>query len=160
MADALGVIERPGGTVTAAFVAALRDRTALLVVDNCEHVIEAAAAVVTTIVAAYPDVQALATWERLGIDSEHVLAVPPLAPRPGGGAVRPRVATAAPTSDVTAGPAVVDRICRRLNGVPPRRRWCGAHRPDRDRRRARHGRHRGTRRRDRRCGHAIRAERK
>ncbi len=119
VADTLGVIERPGRTVTGAVVAALRDRAALLVIDNCEHVIEVAAAVVAAVVEGCPDVQVLATSrERLGVGREHVVAVPPLAPRPGAELFAARAAAVAPTSDVAAGSAVVEQICRRLDGVP------------------------------------------
>lgn len=117
-ADTLGVIERPGRTVTAAVVATLRDRTALLVIDNCEHVIEAAAALVAAVVYSCPHVQVLATSrERLGVDREHVVAVPPLAPGPAAELFAERAMRAAPTSDVAADATAVD-LCRRLDGVP------------------------------------------
>src|SRR5260370_17853790 len=64
----------------------LRDKELLLVVDNCEHLLEAAAQVVTAIMRAAPGVRVIATTrEPPSVPGEHVVPVPPLelpAPHP------------------------------------------------------------------------------
>jgi predicted ATPase/DNA-binding winged helix-turn-helix (wHTH) protein len=58
---------------------AIASRRLLLVVDNCEHVIDAAAGLVETIVRLCPRISVLATSrEALRIEGEHVYRVPPL----------------------------------------------------------------------------------
>ena len=54
VARALGVSERDMPTPTAGLVRALADRELLVVLDNCEHVLEAAAGLVATLVAQCP----------------------------------------------------------------------------------------------------------
>ena len=57
----------------------LRDKELLLVVDNCEHLLEAAAQVVTDLLRAAPGVRVIATSrEPLSVPGEHVVPVPPL----------------------------------------------------------------------------------
>src|SRR3984885_11358605 len=57
----------------------LRDKERLLVLDNCEHVIEAAAQLVSEVIRAAPGVRVIATSrEPLSVTGEHVLPVPPL----------------------------------------------------------------------------------
>jgi predicted ATPase/DNA-binding SARP family transcriptional activator/tetratricopeptide (TPR) repeat protein len=109
----------------------LRQRRLLLVLDNCEHVVEAVAALVPRMLRA-PDVRVLATSrEPLGVSSEHLRELPPLdVPEPGAstadvlrsGAVRlfaARAAAASPGFAVTADNAeTVATICRRIDGIP------------------------------------------
>jgi predicted ATPase/DNA-binding SARP family transcriptional activator len=119
VADTLRVIEQPGRTVTEALVTALRDRTALLVIDNCEHVIETAAPLVAAVVEQCPRVRVLATSRaRLGVAREDVVAVPPLAPDAGVELFTARAAAVAPTSVEEWDRAVTAQICARLDGVP------------------------------------------
>ncbi|HEX4815522.1 MAG TPA: LuxR C-terminal-related transcriptional regulator [Nonomuraea sp.] len=67
----------------------LRERQALLILDNCEHLIGECAALVDALLRAAPGVRVLATSRQvLGIDSEHAFPVPPL-PLPGTGPSRP-----------------------------------------------------------------------
>ena len=57
----------------------LRDKELLLVVDNCEHLLEAAARLVTGLLRAAPGVRVVATSrEPLSAAGEHVVPVPPL----------------------------------------------------------------------------------
>jgi len=57
----------------------LRDKELLLVVDNCEHLLDAAAQVISEIITAAPGVRVIATSrEPLSVAGEHVLPVPPL----------------------------------------------------------------------------------
>ena len=57
----------------------LQDKELLLVVDNCEHLLEAAAQLVTEVIRAAPGVRVIATSrEPLSVSGEHVVPVPPL----------------------------------------------------------------------------------
>ena len=104
----------------------------LLVVDNCEHLIEAAATVVGRLLAACPRLVVLATSrERLNLEGEVIWRLSPLAvPQPGDGfaassaseAVRlfvDRARSISPGFDLTADNLnAVVAICRRLDGMP------------------------------------------
>lgn len=104
----------------------LRAQRALLVVDNCEHVIDAAAPAVDEILAACPTVRILATSrEALGIDGERVYGVRPLSTEATDGRVSPAVrlflerATAADAPAFGAADIAAAReICVRLDGLP------------------------------------------
>lgn len=78
-ATALGAQPEPGQSPTAALVETLRPRRTLLLLDNCEHVIEACAQLATALLAACPGLQILATSrEPLRVHGEQVWRVPPL----------------------------------------------------------------------------------
>jgi predicted ATPase/DNA-binding CsgD family transcriptional regulator len=112
----------------------LRDKELLLVVDNCEHLLGAAAQVVTDMMRTAPGVRVIATSrEPLSVSGEHVVPVPPLE-LPPPQATEPlarlrqneavmlfteRAAAASGTFELTASnqAAVVD-LCRRLDGLP------------------------------------------
>ena len=82
---ALGIRSAERGTATERLVAHLRDRQLLLVLDNCEHVQEAATALAAELLASCPGVRVLATSRHaLALPGELVLTVPPL-PMPGPG---------------------------------------------------------------------------
>ncbi|MFI6982826.1 BTAD domain-containing putative transcriptional regulator [Embleya sp. NPDC050154] len=120
--------------ITARLTAALRPRRLLLVLDNCEHVVDAAAALVDRLLRAAPELRILTTSrEALGLAGEHLWPVPPLTlpdptadPRPEtlerAGSVRlfvARAAAAAPGFRLDAGNAhAVAAVCRRLDGIP------------------------------------------
>ncbi|MGW1011522.1 BTAD domain-containing putative transcriptional regulator [Streptomyces termitum] len=105
--------------------AALRDRRGLLVLDNCEHVVDAAAGLAVALLAAAPGLRVLTTSrEPLGVSGEAVVLVGPLA---AGDAVRlftERAAAAAPgfpADPAAAAPedrTAVEEVCRRLDGIP------------------------------------------
>ena len=64
---------------TEALVESLQDRDTMLVLDNCEHVVEAAADLVSTLLQACPGVRVLATSRQpLGVPGEQIMAVPSL----------------------------------------------------------------------------------
>jgi DNA-binding winged helix-turn-helix (wHTH) protein len=82
LADALGLQIRSGDPFPG-LVASLRDKKMLLVLDNCEHVIEAAATLAVAILTAARGVQIVATSrEPLRIEGEHVHRLSPLASPP------------------------------------------------------------------------------
>jgi predicted ATPase/DNA-binding CsgD family transcriptional regulator len=112
----------------------LRDKELLLVVDNCEHVLGAAAQAVADVMRAAPGVRVIATSrEPLSAPGEHVIPVTPLelpSPRPGEPLAQlrqneaillftERSAAASGAFELTAAnqAAVVD-LCRRLDGLP------------------------------------------
>ena len=118
--EALGVTERPGGTLTQSIVEALESRHTLLVLDNCEHVIDGAAEITQAIIRGCHHVRVLATSrERLGLANERIVVVPPLDPT--GSAVEmfdERAAAASPSFDPAAHRTAVEEVCRRLDGIP------------------------------------------
>ncbi|WP_063765390.1 BTAD domain-containing putative transcriptional regulator [Nonomuraea candida] len=100
--------------------AAVGGRRALLVLDNCEHVVEPVAKLTELLLRAGPGPRVIATSrEPLGIAGEVVRQVPPLDP---GAAVRlfaARAAEAAPGFALTPGDAeAAELICHRLDGIP------------------------------------------
>ena len=111
-------------------VSALRDQATLLVLDNCEHVIAAAARLVAQLLPACPGLRVLATSrEPLGITGEQLAPIPRLAvPPPGAETVEAypavrlfldRARASDPAfrlTDETA--ADVVRICAALDGLP------------------------------------------
>jgi len=79
VATALGVAEEANRPLLAVLAEALDTRQLLLVLDNCEHLIEACALVADTLLRACPALRILATSRQpLGIDGETVFQVPPL----------------------------------------------------------------------------------
>jgi predicted ATPase/class 3 adenylate cyclase len=110
----------------------LATRQTLLLLDNCEHLLEAVAPLVHTLVTRCPRVTVLATSrERLGISGELVWSVPPLSLPPAGAAVDElhhcdavtffceRARAIRPTFELdSTNAATVARICRRLDGIP------------------------------------------
>ncbi|WP_053206389.1 BTAD domain-containing putative transcriptional regulator [Jiangella muralis] len=126
--DAAEPGERPA-TPADRLAEALRDRRLLLVLDNCEHLVEHAAALADRLLRAAPGVTVLATSrEPLGLSGEVLWEVPPLDLPDAddqlaeSGAVRLFVerATASArgfTLDASTGPAVA-QLCRRLDGIP------------------------------------------
>ena len=142
VADVLGVrdeasgpgpVPAVGGTPLIERVrAALSGKDVLLVLDNCEHVVGAAAALSETLLRAAPGLRILATsQEPLGISGERLQEVQPLeSPAPSAepsashrsGAVRLFVARASAATPGFAldddNAAAVAAICRRLDGIP------------------------------------------
>jgi len=122
VAGALGVKETAGRELTDAIVSALRPRQALLVLDNCEHVLDGVTALTQAVADGCPTVRVLATSrERLGLRDGHERVVPvgPLDPDgPGARLFEERAAALSPGFDLGDDEAVVTAVCRRLEGVP------------------------------------------
>ncbi len=79
VAGVLGLTLTAAGTSAATIASAIGDRPGLLVLDNCEHVIDAAACLAETLLRLCQGVTILATsQEMLGIDGEVNYRVPPL----------------------------------------------------------------------------------
>jgi predicted ATPase/DNA-binding CsgD family transcriptional regulator len=78
-ASVLGVRETPGTTLLDALVGNLEPKNVLLVLDNCEHLIEECASLAEALLRRCPDLRILATSrEALGVAGEILFAVPPL----------------------------------------------------------------------------------
>jgi predicted ATPase/DNA-binding SARP family transcriptional activator len=120
VADTLAVSESPGRTLTGSIVTALRSRRALLMLDNCEHLIDAAAALAKALAEGCSEVHVLATSrERLAISGERLIEVAPLdAAGPGVALFAERAAAASATFDAHASRHEIEEICRRLDGIP------------------------------------------
>ena len=131
VAAALGVREQPGVPAAEALARVLARQQLLLVLDNCEHVIGAAAELCAGLLAACDDVRVLATSrEPLAVAGEARYRLGPLA-LPGSGdlagaggseavalfADRARQADAQFALDAETGPAVA-RLVTRLDGMP------------------------------------------
>ena len=133
VATAAHVRERPGQEALSALTSGLGPRRALLILDNCEHLLDACRQVAGALLEACPAVALVATSrEPLGLPPETVFPVPALGIQPR--ATDPTEALQA--YDATrlflaraqrAAPGLVDspsdadlvvRICRRLDGLP------------------------------------------
>jgi predicted ATPase len=80
VASALEMNTAPGQTVLQALTAFLQHREALIVLDNCEHLIQACSGLVDGLLRACPALHILATSrQRLAVEGEQVWPVPPLA---------------------------------------------------------------------------------
>jgi len=130
-ASALGVGEACGQSVADILTAHLGDRRALLVLDNCEHVLAGCAELTMTLLRSCRGLTVLATsQEPLGIPGERVWQAPPLAlPAPGdrsaleeSEAIRlfcERARSQSKSFSLTDDTAAdVAEICRRLDGNP------------------------------------------
>lgn len=131
VAHALGLL--PAADAPESSLAAyLAGRRLVIVLDNCEHLIDACARLVERLLRRCPDVQILATSrEALNVGGEAVFPVPTLSlPEPAAGpeamlaseAVRlfvERATAQRPDFRLTAdNAAAVAQICRRLDGIP------------------------------------------
>ncbi|MDP9023361.1 MAG: winged helix-turn-helix domain-containing protein [Actinomycetota bacterium] len=129
---ALGIQPTGDRSATETLVAALGERRLLLLLDNCEHVLDVLSPLVDTILGRCPNVAILATSrERLHLPVEHVWPVAPLAvpergsdheeisETPAGALFRERAEAVEPAFSLTRdnAPAVAE-ICRRLDGMP------------------------------------------
>ncbi|HLK56574.1 MAG TPA: BTAD domain-containing putative transcriptional regulator [Chthonomonadaceae bacterium] len=134
IATALGTPPIPGRSLTEALVSVLRTQQLLLILDNCEHLMEACAHLAGALLRGCPEVHILATSrEKLGLTGETVRSIPPL--------TVPGSTTSADLSELQDFPAIclfcnravaaranfrltphnvhaVIQICRRLDGIP------------------------------------------
>jgi len=132
IATAVGVREKPGEPLLSTLQSALHARQVLLLLDNCEHLLDACAQHVDALLRACPDLQVLATSrEALGISGEQSWLAPSL-PLPEETAT-PAVALQAAAVQLfveraqavlpsfalsSQNVAAVVQVCRRLDGIP------------------------------------------
>jgi len=126
VATTVGLLPSAGTTVTATIAEALAGRRSLLVLDNCEHVLDAAAELVEAILARPGPMKILATSrEGLQVADERLWPVPSLGGRSGGGdeastlfVERARALSPDFDPDAPGAAEAVHEICRRLDGIP------------------------------------------
>ena len=135
LASSVGVRESPNRSVRDSLIEFLRDRRLLLVVDTCEHLVDACAELTEALLRGAPGLRIVATSrEALGVPGEVVYRVPSLAvPATTAEPVSPHSLAAADATQLfidrasAADPAfsvsrdnapAVANICRRLDGIP------------------------------------------
>ena len=129
VAAALGVRDEPGHPITDALLDALRPRRLLIVLDNCEHLIDACVKLIDQLLISCPDIHVLATSrEALALGGEHLYRVPSLGLPEDGDSARSSEAVSLFVErareqqpgflldDTNAD--VVAKLCRRLDGMP------------------------------------------
>jgi len=132
LASSLGIAEHDGQTPAATLVQALRTRQLLLVLDNCEHLVQAYAEIVDALLRSAPRLRVLATSrEPLGVEGETTWPVPPLSLARPEAAAEDQATSDAVRLFVERAQAVrpefllsednltaVMAICRTLDGIP------------------------------------------
>jgi len=132
IANALGIKEVPLQSFEERIQTSLQDKAMLLVLDNCEHVVDVCARLVDALLRGCPSLKVMATSrEPLGVAGETAWRVPSMSvpeetssPAQGIGrydAVRlfiERASKARPNFEVTQENATIIEICRRLDGIP------------------------------------------
>jgi predicted ATPase/DNA-binding CsgD family transcriptional regulator len=130
----LGVADQSGQWPTSLLVSHLASREALLILDNCEHLLDAVAVLADVVLKEDAGVRLLATSRQpLGISGERVVQVPPLtlqgesSPEPGQGAAPSEAVALLVARAADAGVQLEDTddtrqllldLCRRLDGMP------------------------------------------
>jgi predicted ATPase/DNA-binding SARP family transcriptional activator len=126
VAAALGIEGRPGVGLADRVASAIADTELVLLLDNCEHVLDPIAGLVERVLATCPRVTIVATSrERLRVPAEQLCAVPTLPTQPTGDdgpavqlfVERARAAVPGFEPDATER-SVVAEIVRRLDGLP------------------------------------------
>ena len=121
IASTLALTPQTGADPEASLLDSLRDLQAMIVLDNCEHLVDAAAAFVAQVRASCPQIGLVATSrEVLGVGGERIWRLEPL--EAGSGAVElllDRAAAADPLLDTDAWDrAELAELCQRLDGMP------------------------------------------
>jgi predicted ATPase/DNA-binding SARP family transcriptional activator len=130
VAQTLGVTASDDRTPLEVLVGALRDRRTVVLLDNCEHVLDSTAVLVERVLTACPHIRVVATSrEPLGVPGERIVPVAPLpvvrrSPQliaVDGDAMRLFSERARQVVDLPEDPATTEavrRICRDLDGLP------------------------------------------
>ena len=141
-AGVLGLLIGPASVTAEAVARSIGDKKLLLVLDNCEHLIEAAATLTETLVALCPHTTIITTSrETLRIQGEHVYRVPPLeVPAPGQDAAEHILSHGAVELFIARTKALdsgfsphagelpsIGAICRHLDGIPLAIEFAAAH---------------------------------
>jgi len=129
-----GLQDRPTGWALGTLAELLEQRQLLLVLDNCEHLLDACAVLADTLLRSCPGLRILATSRQpLGVAGERILPVPPLSVPAKGRRLSPeglaqyeavtlfvdRATAVSPGFTIsTANQGAVAGICRRLDGIP------------------------------------------
>jgi predicted ATPase len=132
--NALGLQDRSAGWSVSALTERLAGKRLMLVLDNCEHLLDASATLASTLIRSCPELRMLATSRQaLGVAGEVRMAVPPMSLPEAGDDVSveqvlnsdavwllsERAAAVVPGFAVSPGnAAAVLGLCRRLDGIP------------------------------------------
>jgi predicted ATPase/DNA-binding SARP family transcriptional activator len=132
IADTLEIYQQPDLPVEATLIRRLRDSTSLLILDNCEHLIDAVAALTDSLLQGCPDLRVWTTSrEPLGLTGEGRFTIPGLSTPTGPDALDnlaacesiqlfvDRARSAQSRFELAAeNAAAVAQICRQLDGIP------------------------------------------
>ena len=121
VAHTLGLPDQPGRSAVESMIAFIGDRKALLVLNNCEHLIESCGTLVAALIDNCPELTVLTTTrEPIGVDGELTWMVPPMSLADEAielftdRARRARADFDCSDADL----AIAADICRRLDGMP------------------------------------------
>jgi non-specific serine/threonine protein kinase len=132
VADVFGVREQPGRALRETLLAALRNRRLLLVLDNCEHLVQACAELAEALLRTCPELHVLAasreplrvpgetTWRVPSLDLPPPAAAPAALAASGAGRLfLDRARAVQPAFRLTdANAPGVAQVCARLDGIP------------------------------------------
>jgi predicted ATPase/DNA-binding CsgD family transcriptional regulator len=119
IAAVLDVVERPNLSIEDGIEDALRERRTLLVLDNCEHVLEPVAALLERLLVSCPELRIVASSrELLGVAGERVVPVGELDEADAVALFVDRARSLDPSFDGAGDEAALEEICRRLDGMP------------------------------------------
>ena len=119
VAQALDVDEEPGRELVDSIANAVARKRMLLLLDNCEHVVEPAAGLVGRLVGSGLELFVVATSrEPLAVSGENVFAVQPLVERDAIELFHARAHAAGARLERTAADGVVTELCARLDNLP------------------------------------------
>jgi predicted ATPase/class 3 adenylate cyclase len=120
VAAVLGITQQPEMSLAESVAAALEGRSRLLVFDNCEHVVDAAANMIDAILARSATVKILATSrEGLQVTDERLWPVPSLEVNSSAATLFvERAQAVASAISLTENREAVTEICQRLDGIP------------------------------------------
>ena len=118
--SALGAVEQPGSDAEATLAQRLRDSHTLVVLDNCEHLLDRVALLLESLLAQAPGPHFVATSRRaLRIDGENVYRVATLQQGDAVALFASRAQAVMPSFSVNAENLdTVKAICQQLNGIP------------------------------------------
>jgi predicted ATPase/DNA-binding SARP family transcriptional activator len=120
VATSLRVPDRIGAPLIESVIAAIGDSQALIVLDNCEHVVDSCAALAERLLRSCRQLRIVTTSrEALGIASETAWLDPPLVGREAVDLFVERAQASMPSfSETESNAAALRDICRRLDGIP------------------------------------------
>lgn len=123
VADILGVVEHSDTDLAESISRVIADKTMLVLLDNCEHVITEVRDLASHLLRQSPNLRLLATSRQvLGTADETIISVAPLATAsvsdPGIGLFLDRMGSAGAPEPDEADLAAISSICARLDGIP------------------------------------------
>ncbi len=120
IAAAIGVQARADSPTIESIIDAVADRAVLVVLDNCEHVVDICAGIAESLLRQCPRLTILATSrEALGVPGETAWLVPPMREDEAVQLFVERAQSVLPSFSLTvANQSAVQDICRRLDGIP------------------------------------------